>query len=449
MGADRHGSLHERRGRRALPRSSSAARHDAGSFHRRRLPPTGRRESRLDGCATSWPTAASSSPRRAGGRAGTRSTWAVANLKDADYRQRLEREARGRSRPARAARRAGAREVPSAWSQPPALRRGPRTGRHHPARPGAGRRQLAAAMAWREARAGDVLEAARRSGSHLGGGGGRRPVAGWPPGVPGGSASWSASTATMTRPDSSTGCRRGRRRPRGARARRQGPAEDACTSSSTTPNPLEGMRESLTTLGNGYLGTRGPLLRHRRRGLVPAPTCRAVQPVTRCSRREVEEEGLVNVTNWLPVNFRVTAGVDGRARHHRERPPQPHRPASGVLRRFFDVTDAYGNITSSPSGGWCRWHTAPVRHRARARAAQLGGHGRAAQRPRRLGDHQRDGRRAAPSHPHSSPRRAAWTCRILLDRHEHEPVQGPRGHGRSHRGQPLPRSAAVHRVTIR
>jgi len=108
------------------------------------------------------------------------------------------------------------------------------------------------------------------------------------------------------------GCRRGRRRPSGrscskAEAQRRTPG----TSSSTTPNPppracasrsprsatlprTRGARCFATDDGVSYPGTYVAGLFNRVHTVLEG--------------REVEEEGLVNVTNWLPVNFRVDGG---------------------------------------------------------------------------------------------------------------------------------------------
>ncbi|WP_189711249.1 glycoside hydrolase family 65 protein [Streptomyces anandii] len=74
----------------------------------------------------------------------------------------------------------------------------------------------------------------------------------------------------------------------------------------------ERLREALCTLGNGYLGTRGAL-----------PECDADDVhypgtyvagcynrlVSRVAGREVENEDLVNLPNWLPLRFRVPGGA--------------------------------------------------------------------------------------------------------------------------------------------
>ncbi|WP_455569801.1 hypothetical protein [Streptomyces prunicolor] len=89
----------------------------------------------------------------------------------------------------------------------------------------------------------------------------------------------------------------------------------------------ERLRESLCTLGNGYFATRGAL-----------PECAADEVhypgtyvagcynrlTSQVAGRQVENEDMVNVPNWLPLRFRL----------HEERwltPPTP-RPCSTITR---------------------------------------------------------------------------------------------------------------------
>ena len=76
--------------------------------------------------------------------------------------------------------------------------------------------------------------------------------------------------------------------------------------------PDEGLREALCTLGNGYLATRGA---------APEAAADAVhypgtyvagcynRLVSRVAGREVENEDLVNVPNWLSLTFRPRAAA--------------------------------------------------------------------------------------------------------------------------------------------
>ncbi|HEM47333.1 MAG TPA: glycoside hydrolase family 65 protein, partial [Alphaproteobacteria bacterium] len=73
----------------------------------------------------------------------------------------------------------------------------------------------------------------------------------------------------------------------------------------------EGLREALCTLGNGHFATRGA-----------APDCSANEIhypgtylaggynrlTTKIAGREVENEDLVNMPNWLPLTLRIDDG---------------------------------------------------------------------------------------------------------------------------------------------
>ena len=75
--------------------------------------------------------------------------------------------------------------------------------------------------------------------------------------------------------------------------------------------PGERLREALCTLGNGYFATRGA---------APESAADAVhypgtyvagcynRLVSQVAGREVENEDLVNVPNWLPLTFRPGGG---------------------------------------------------------------------------------------------------------------------------------------------
>ena len=287
---------------------------------------------------------------------GTRSTWAVANLKDADYRQRLEKE--------------GPRPFPSSLELLDELaRREVPIGVVSASRHCAEVLELAGITPLVQARvdgnsaaamglAGKpapamFLEAARRLGvapSEA------AVVEDAVAGVAAGRAGGFGLVVGVDRHDDPSGLFDG-----GADVvvadlgalvlEGRGPAEDAWHFELDDTEPAsEGMRESLTTLGNGYLGTRGARCFATDDGVSYPGTYVAGlfnRVHTVLEGREVEEEGLVNVTNWLPVNFRVDGGgwmgepgtivSDHRSRIDLRR---------GVLRRFFDVTDAYGNITS-------------------------------------------------------------------------------------------------------
>ncbi|QGG96943.1 HAD-IA family hydrolase [Actinomarinicola tropica] len=73
----------------------------------------------------------------------------------------------------------------------------------------------------------------------------------------------------------------------------------------------EGHREALTTLGNGYVGTRGAAPESRADGVhYPGTYLAGVynRLTSVVAGREVEDEHLVNVPNWLLVDVRVADG---------------------------------------------------------------------------------------------------------------------------------------------
>jgi len=73
----------------------------------------------------------------------------------------------------------------------------------------------------------------------------------------------------------------------------------------------EKLREALTTLGNGYFATRGAATCARADD-VHYPGCYVAglynRLVSRVGDREVENEDLVNVPNWLPLTFKIESG---------------------------------------------------------------------------------------------------------------------------------------------
>jgi alpha,alpha-trehalase len=113
--------------------------------------------------------------------------------------------------------------------------------------------------------------------------------------------------------------------------------------------PGERLREALCTLGNGYFATRGA---------APESAADAVhypgtyvagcynRLVSQVAGREVENEDLVNVPNWLPLTFRPGGGQwldleQLEVLDHRQE-LDLHR---GVLTRFVRVRDRDGRVT--------------------------------------------------------------------------------------------------------
>jgi trehalose/maltose hydrolase-like predicted phosphorylase len=113
---------------------------------------------------------------------------------------------------------------------------------------------------------------------------------------------------------------------------------------------VEGIREALCTLGNGYLATRGA---------APEAAADAVRyPGTylagcydrltsHVAGRNVENEDLVNVPNWLPLTFRIDGGdwfdpARAELLSYRQELDMRH----GVLSRRLRFQDGDGRLTS-------------------------------------------------------------------------------------------------------
>jgi len=334
------------------------------------------------GCATSWPTAASSSRGRAGGRAGHTQHVGGGQPEGRRHRNGWRRKAAAVPSSLELLDELARRESHRRGLSQPALRRGPRTGRHHPARPGAGRRQLGRGDGLREARAGDVPRGrppprGRTSERRWS----KTPWRGWP-GRAGGSASWSASTATMTRPDSSTGVPTWSSPTSGrscskAEAQRRTPG----TSSSTTPNPPPRACASRSPARQRLPRDEGPAACHRRRGLVPGQLRRrAVQPGHTVLEGRRSKRRAWSTSQLAPRQLPVDGGGGWASpgtigERHRSRIDLRR----GVLRRFLRRhrrlrQHHVGHRAAAGVDG----HTAPVRHRSSCSCRQLERHGRAA-----------------------------------------------------------------------
>jgi beta-phosphoglucomutase family hydrolase len=73
----------------------------------------------------------------------------------------------------------------------------------------------------------------------------------------------------------------------------------------------EKSREALLTVGNGYIGTRGALEESRANSVnYPGTYITGLfdRLVSKIGDRDIENEDFVNVTNWLPVTFRIDKG---------------------------------------------------------------------------------------------------------------------------------------------
>ncbi|WP_344253225.1 glycosyl hydrolase family 65 protein [Pseudonocardia hydrocarbonoxydans] len=108
----------------------------------------------------------------------------------------------------------------------------------------------------------------------------------------------------------------------------------------------EGHREALTTLGNGYLGTRGAAPEHAADGVhypgtYPAGVYNRLTSTVQ--GRQVEDEHLVNAPNWLLLDLRIGDGEwwsDGGLTARAERRELDLR--RGLLTRHVQLTDQDG-----------------------------------------------------------------------------------------------------------
>ena len=111
----------------------------------------------------------------------------------------------------------------------------------------------------------------------------------------------------------------------------------------------EGLRETLCTLGNGYLITRGAAANALADGVHYPGTYLAGgynRLTTEVAGHEVENEDLVNIPNWLPLVFRIDGGPWLRpqeAEHLDYR--QQLSIHDGLLSRSLRLKDAQGRTT--------------------------------------------------------------------------------------------------------
>jgi len=112
----------------------------------------------------------------------------------------------------------------------------------------------------------------------------------------------------------------------------------------------EGLRVALCTLGNGYFATRGAAPEARADDVHYPGTYVAGcydRLVTEVAGREVENEDLVNVPNWLPLTFRIENGDwfdPGRLELLEYRQELDLR--RGLLTRVVRARDGTGRVTS-------------------------------------------------------------------------------------------------------
>jgi alpha,alpha-trehalase len=111
----------------------------------------------------------------------------------------------------------------------------------------------------------------------------------------------------------------------------------------------EGLREALCTLGNGYFATRGAACEASADGTRYPGTYLAGGYDRQCSEvagRSVENEDLVNLPNWLPLQWRISGGewFDAGAAELLEY-TQTLDLREGVLERMVRLRDAAGRCT--------------------------------------------------------------------------------------------------------
>ncbi|MEU7990050.1 glycoside hydrolase family 65 protein [Streptosporangium canum] len=111
----------------------------------------------------------------------------------------------------------------------------------------------------------------------------------------------------------------------------------------------EGLREALTTLGNGYFATRGAAPESRADEVHYPGTYVAGcydRLISQVAGHSVENEDLVNTPNWLPLTFRADRGdwfAPGSAEILADRRTLDMR--QGVLTRLLRTRDSRGRIT--------------------------------------------------------------------------------------------------------
>jgi trehalose 6-phosphate phosphatase len=113
---------------------------------------------------------------------------------------------------------------------------------------------------------------------------------------------------------------------------------------------LEGLREALCTLGNGYVATRGAAPEHPAGGVhYPGTYAAGIYNRLRdtVAGETVENESLVNLPNWLPLTFRAEAGPWlGQAGVEVLDEWRGLDLRRGVLTRRLRVRDSEGRVTA-------------------------------------------------------------------------------------------------------
>ncbi len=125
----------------------------------------------------------------------------------------------------------------------------------------------------------------------------------------------------------------------------------------------ERSREALLTVGNGYFGTRGAFEESEANKVnYPGTYVKALfnRRTSRIGDREIENEDLVNISNWLPVSFRINGGdwfgFDPSPSFKIEKIHRRLDMKSGLLFRFLIVEDNKGRRTQIRSSRFAGMH---------------------------------------------------------------------------------------------
>ena len=160
---------------------------------------------------------------------------------------------------------------------------------------------------------------------------------------------------------------------------------------------MERSREALLAVGNGYFGTRGAMEESRANKVnYPGTYISGLfnRLTSRVGDRDIENEDFVNISNWLPVSFRIDGGPWFEVN------PDPtftikriHRSLDlqrGVLNRELILEDQQGRttrVTTSRFAGMADPHRAGLRYTV----TPLNYSGRIAFRSALMGDHKNAG----------------------------------------------------------
>nr|MDA3821785.1 hypothetical protein [Bacteroidales bacterium] len=125
----------------------------------------------------------------------------------------------------------------------------------------------------------------------------------------------------------------------------------------------ERSREALMTIGNGYFGTRGALEESEANKVNYPGTYMSGLFNRRTSKigdRDVENEDLVNVSNWLPVSFRINAsdwfGFEPQPSYKIEKMHRQLDMRNGTLFKYMIVVDSEGRRTLVKSKRFAGMH---------------------------------------------------------------------------------------------